>query len=217
MTLGQRIPVLALVLALAPPLLAATLANERPPTCQVCVECASGPVPSRVLRLKIYNQARLNDAALTTILGVTNGIWDPYGVRLEAAENPDAVAVVVFSGTMSGRSSVGGLAMGDTLFMNGHATPYIRLYLGAAKLLAENAETDGPPFVNKPRNDQLAILTRMLGVALAHEIGHYLLDTSAHSAEGLLRSIISARDLEEPNPAHLRLTHKQLRLLLNTC
>jgi hypothetical protein len=51
----------------------------------------------------------------------------------------------------------------------------------------------------------------MMGVALAHELGHYLLDTTHHSTAGLLRESLSVSDLAHPNPAHLRLTDKQQR------
>ena len=46
-------------------------------------------------------------------------------------------------------------------------------------------------------------------------LAHYLLDTSNHSAEGLLRQTIGVNDLAFPNPGHLRLTPRQEQLLLS--
>jgi hypothetical protein len=213
MTFKHGIAAFPLLLALTTPLRgASTSAHEPSRWCQACVECTARTIAPRVLRLRIYNQAHVNDSVLVTILDVANRIWSPYGVSIETAENPDAVSVVLSDRLMHGQGG-GPLAVGDTVFMKGHATPYIHLWLGGARLIAENAELDGPPYVGKPKVEQTAILARMLGVALAHEVAHYLLDTTAHSADGLLRSVINPRDMEDPNPAHLRLTHKEQKLL----
>jgi hypothetical protein len=56
----------------------------------------------------------------------------------------------------------------------------------------------------------------MLGVALAHELGHYLLDTSQHSAAGLLQAGLTIHQLAFPEPARLTLTAEQQRLLRAT-
>jgi hypothetical protein len=54
-----------------------------------------------------------------------------------------------------------------------------------------------PPFpALRERNDLL--LSRALGRALAHEIGHYLLGRSRHTARGLMRPHFSPSELLEP-------------------
>jgi hypothetical protein len=53
------------------------------------------------------------------------------------------------------------------------------------------------------------ILARMLGVALAHEFGHYLLDTTEHSSQGLLRRMLRVSDMQQANPDYLTLTDEQ--------
>jgi hypothetical protein len=72
---------------------------------------------------------------------------------------------------------------------------------------------DGRPFTSRPPDERNAIVVRMLGVALAHELAHYLLDTANHSAVGLLRATISVNDLASPRPDHLRLSTKQQQLI----
>jgi hypothetical protein len=154
----------------------------------------------------------LDNGVFGSILEVANSIWAPYGITVEAGTTSDAVTVVLSGGTLHGFAETP-IAVGDTLFTQGHATPYIHLWLGAAERLAHGSDTSGLLFTSRPPLERDAILVRMLGVALAHELGHYLLDSADHSSGGLLRSTMTARELEEANPARFRLTRKQQQLM----
>ena len=213
MTLTNRIVAIPIVVALILPLIAASpVSHESTIPCQPCVECTDDAGP-RVVRVRLYNQTRMDESVFVNILDVANRIWEPYGVSVEAGTSLDAISVVVSSGTMHGTADAAPIAVGDTLFTQGHATPYIHLWLGAAELLAHNSQSEGHPFALKPPVERDAILLRMLGVALAHELGHYLLDTSHHSSGGLLRQTLAAREMEQPDPAHLRLSRKELQMM----
>src|SRR5262249_24766161 len=50
-------------------------------------------------------------------------------------------------------------------------------------------ESAGPfnPLERMPRLEQQILLGRAMGRALAHELGHYLLASKAHSARGLMQ------------------------------
>jgi hypothetical protein len=211
-TLTHQFIALPLVIALTVPLTAARVPHRAAVPCQPCVDCSDDAGP-QVVRVRMYNQTRLNESVFAAILDVTNSIWAPYGLNVESATSPDAIAVVVSGGTLRGEAEATPIAVGDTLFTKHHATPYIHLWLGAAELLAQNSDVDGQPFAMKPPEKRDAILLSMLGVALAHELGHYLLDSAGHSSAGLLRGTLNARDMEQPNPAHLRLTRKQQQLM----
>lgn len=213
MAFASRIVAVPWIVALTLPLIAASpLPEQSPVPCQPCVECTDDAGP-RVVRLRMYNQTRMDESVFVNILEVTNRIWTPYGVSVEATTSLDAITVVVSGGTMPGTDAVAPVAIGDTLFTQGHATPYIHLWLGAAELLARNSQSEGQPFTMKPTAERDAILLRMLGVALAHELGHYLLDTSHHSPGGLLRETMAARDMEKADPAHLRLSRKEVQMM----
>jgi hypothetical protein len=82
---------------------------------------------------------------------------------------------------------------------------------GTPKRLPAGQKLRARPFLMRSREERNTIVLQMMGVALAHELGHYLLDTTHHSAAGLLRESLSVSDLAYPNPAHLRLTDKQQR------
>jgi hypothetical protein len=170
---------------------------------------------ARVVGLRIYNQPELSDAGITRMVAIANRIWKPYGVSVEPSTERGAITVVVVRTPNQDSSDLRPKVLGDTLFTEGHATPYIRLWPANAEALANASEMDGRTFTSRTRDEQHAILLQMLGVALAHELAHYLLDTSRHSAEGLLRESLGVNELAFPNPGHLRLTTQQRQLLVS--
>jgi hypothetical protein len=174
------------------------------------VACVAGHPQPRVVRLKLYNQSRLRQADVDALLEVANSIWIAYGVTLELGTDADAIALVLTKDKSSPPASTT-VVLGTTLFTRGHATPYIRLSPAAAEAFAE--EEGGISFNAAPPDKRDAMLTRMLGIALAHELAHYLLDTAQHSTGGLLQPSLSIQEMAFPEAAHLRLTRKQQRLL----
>jgi hypothetical protein len=204
----------ALITSLAVPSSAASPKREKSSERrQGCSECVADLAHPKVVGLKIYNQREISEAGLNQILEVASRIWKPYGVDLEPSTSRDAIAVVVSRDTSADASDFRPAVLGDTLFTKGHATPYIHLWPGNAEALAIGSEMDGRPFTSRPPDERNAIVVRMLGVALAHELAHYLLDTANHSAVGLLRATISVNDLASPRPDHLRLSTKQQQLI----
>jgi hypothetical protein len=157
------------------------------------------------------SRSRLPETRLVAMLDTTNRVWLRYGVRIDAANGEDALEVVVSDAPLPD-TPTRPTALGSTLFIKGHATANIRLSLGSAEELATATDMT-PPFGSRPRADRDVILLRMLGVALAHELGHYVMDTAHHSREGLLQSAISPQDLQGLTLSHLGLTDDQQRLV----
>lgn len=176
-------------------------------------ECAGEEIAPRVVRVKIYNQSRMSAGDIDALVDVANRIWVAYGVSIEPQDDPAAVAVVL-SNRRDPRDDRGPIVLGTTLFADGHATPYINLSLAAAEEVAVGTDEGGVPFDARPTVQRDAIVGRILGVALAHEIGHYLLDTATHSSAGLLQRGLPSRELERAEPSYLRLTGAQQRQLL---
>jgi hypothetical protein len=190
---------------------AQTVARETS-TCSACVDC-SDETDVRTVRLKFYNQSRMSDADLSTMVALNNRIWQPYGVTIERTTSPDGVSVVVSGRERRPVWNSTETVLGETLFSSHHATPYIRLWLGAADAMAEAAQMGGRPFFALPREERHATLIQMMGVSLAHELAHYLLDTTKHSSRGLLKPSINVEDMQRPDLAHLELTQSQQRLM----
>jgi hypothetical protein len=84
---------------------------------------------------------------------------------------------------------------------------------GNAQLLAARARFNDRPFVALPPPLQVELIARMLGVAVAHELAHYLLNAKSHSVQGLLRPNIPTHQLMDANPRYLRLDGQQAALL----
>jgi hypothetical protein len=212
MTITTGARALALALTLVCPLAAdgrqQTAAADRLPE----NECAGEEIAPRVVRVKIYNQSRMSARDIDAFVDVANRIWVAYGVSLQPQDDPDAVAVVL-SNRRDPRDEAGPIVLGTTLFAHGHATPYINLSLAAAQEVAAGADDGGPPFGTRPQVQQNAIVVRILGVALAHEMGHYLLDTATHSSAGLLKRGLPSNDMARAEPARLQLTAAQRHLL----
>ncbi len=199
---------LAMLLAVAP----AATARERPHTAAGCPSAVCGGAEDAplVVHVRIANQSRLTPADVARVLDVAGRIWLPYRITLEPGAGDGAVTVVVTDGpTATTADSGGATVLGTTLFSEGHATPYIRLSVGAAEAAADACHGDGLPFAERPGAARSAILQRMLGVALAHELAHYLLDTAQHSAGGLLRADIRVTELVRPAAVHYPLTLDQ--------
>ena len=195
-----------------------TTALAQPMAAGICpahVEHAAEVRTARVIRITLYNRSRMKPVDIDGMFAAANRIWAPYGVTMElgAGPAPGAVAVVLSYRNSRTADEYGPLVLGTTLFDNGHATPYITLSLAAAENFAENSSEGGVRFTARTTYQRDAILMRMVGVALAHEMAHYLLDTSTHSTEGLLQAGLTIRELSSPDSAHLTLTPHQLRLL----
>lgn len=202
------------VLCLFTPLTGAAQTGARATTCSAaCVDCSGVADNARTVRVKFYNQSRMNEADLGAMIALNRRIWEPYGVAIERTASPDGVSVVV-SGRE--RQAVWGsteTVLGETLFSSHHATPYIRLWLGAAEAMAEAAQIGNLPFFALPREERHATLVQMMAVSLGHELAHYLLDTAKHSSRGLLKPSINVADMQHPDMAHLELTQSQQRLI----
>jgi hypothetical protein len=81
-------------------------------------------------------------------------------------------------------------------------------------------DADGGCFVNVfyQRAEELAKdgalgLAKVLGHAIAHEIGHLLLGSNAHSASGLMRAKWGPKDLQRADKGDLRFGAKEAELL----
>ena len=137
----------------------------------------------------------------------TSKVWSLFDVRIDWVDPGDAVAsaidVTVFleesaEPTPHRVSKRGGgvvlaaLHLPDTPCGTGVA----RVWVTQAKLYAALIPGESP-FPSLPEKYDL-LLSRALGRALAHEIGHYLLGTSRHTALGLMRAHFSPLELLEP-------------------
>jgi hypothetical protein len=92
-------------------------------------------------------------------------------------------------------SRINDQSLGSIVFLDGVPQPRISLYVAtAADLISSAAGGDTSRWPVAYRD---GLLTRVLGRALAHEIGHYVLNTREHSASGLMRAVQPIAELME--------------------
>ena len=142
-----------------------------------------------------------------TVVDEAARVWAPYGVMLDVAPAPPGALTLLVSVEDRPGRGVNAHALGSIEFHDAVPDPVISLYAStAAEFLTEaaTAETKHWPAAYRDR-----ILARVLGRALAHELGHYLLRTRDHSARGLMRANQSIVDLMNAYDKRLLLSADQ--------
>ncbi len=166
------------------------------------------------LPVRLSNEATLNDRHLRIMTGIVDAIWASYGVRFDwRGGAPGAVEVLLERRTVPPVRGSGSLPVASIDFVDGTVTSLIRVSHGNARILAARARLNDRPFVTLPPPLQAELIARMLGVAVAHELGHYLLNARSHSGQGLLRPNIPTSQLMDANLRSLRLNGEQVALL----
>jgi hypothetical protein len=176
------------------------------------------PIPclsehTTVVPVTIYNRSRLTEAKLAIVVATANKLWVPYGVKIEGGHEHGLAVIVSPDVAELARLDTAPLVLGTTSFTDGHANAYIQLWPRAAETLAGNSGGEGRRFAVLPNVERDRILNSMMGVALAHELAHYLLDTPRHSLDGLLQEAMSFSDLVHPTTERLFLSVEQQQAL----
>jgi hypothetical protein len=163
----------------------------------LCLTGISAPAP--VLRLEVaFAGQRLRPRVESIVVGEAAAIWSRHGVEVHVVDSDDPVAdhAVRLSVVLSDRpaSAFAEQALGSIKFVGDAPGRTIEMYAGAVASLiteaVESGKTDDRPLVY-----QQLTTGRVLGRALAHEIGHFLLQMRGHSASGLMRARHSIVDL----------------------
>jgi hypothetical protein len=125
-------------------------------------------------------------------------IWRRADVALRwRADAPPPAVRVVFDDPPPARPGRA-LAIGWIAFAGDAPESIIHLsYANAIQLLEDSSAVVGPL---KPW-DRDTLVARALGRALAHELGHYLLGSKAHTAAGLMRAQPRASEMFERSRA----------------
>ena len=159
---------------------------------------ADGSVgPALVVRLT--TTLALPDGARAALVREVNTIWLREDVRIswtsatdDAESSPAHIRVLVVSAT-GALSSTGEHAWPVAeLLRDQQAQPVAIASVDAARRVLEASHRTGEPD---------ALVARRLGVvlgrAVAHELGHFLLQTATHARHGLMRTRISADDFAD--------------------
>jgi len=171
------------------------------PRLSVDVVVTSATVPPHVKAWAIEEAAR---------------IWSPYGVDIRPSNAEDAGrdgAVrlgITFADRQTGREPTG--MLGSIVFHGDSPEPAIVLYPAAVSELVATAallrfESQ------RPAEYRDRVLARVLGRALAHEVGHFLLRWKGHSSAGLMRAHQVTPDLTAPERRYFILSADEVKRL----
>lgn len=134
---------------------------------------------------------------VSSLLAETDAIWRSSGFTFAWRHAPReagaaSLHVVIGHDVRPGRG--GGLALGWIVFDEGR--PEHEIYVSHAN--AQRLMIEAPGVVGAldrmPLLEKHTLLARAMGRALAHEMGHYLLESKAHTLNGLMRAGITASE-----------------------
>ena len=146
-------------------------------------------------------------------------IWAAYRVDVHTSNASDvrrdsAVRVAVVLADRPDRHIAAG-ALGSIRFRDGMPEPAIVMYPNAIAALVSTVRLIGSSDRQWPTAFRELILGRVLGRALAHEIGHFLLRSRHHSADGLMRGPHLAPNLVAPDRRRFVLSADEVTQLMS--
>jgi hypothetical protein len=168
------------------------------------------PVPS-TLTVHLTVDRDLPKLTTTTLVSEVETIWQAQSVTVEWRSAVEAVtnSAVLRIMVISDRALLDSadiareheLRLGRLLRPPGGDSLAI-VSIAAAAAIADRARDPQLPRTSPIEDRRLGLV---LGRAVAHEIGHFLLDSAAHATRGLMRAIIAAREFGDLRPGSLAL------------
>jgi len=144
-------------------------------------------------------------AMVTRVLREAGDIWHAAGVDVVWQRNTGTVAakasvrVTIGNWTGAGMGADKSMPLGWIVFTDGAPEHEIYVSYTNAVMLLDEARGSTSPSYQMPRAERDTLLGRAMGRAMAHELGHFLLGSSAHSTRGLMRARRNATDFFSPD------------------
>jgi len=150
-----------------------------------------------------------------------NEIWAPYGVTLEGLVEPcktpgDGPMLKVRVRKMENVRPVGipRGTLGNIYFVAGKPTTIIDLWADEAiRVMAGSQMSFGQGMTDPRVRHEMG---RLLGRSLAHELGHYLLESRVHTERGLMRRAYEQKDGRSKTRTCFALDEDQVAALART-
>ena len=174
------------------------------------VLAASTAAPAFVLNLRLTTTQALPPASLAALMAESSAIWRDGRIQLrwlpagsgQPGGTPAAsLPVVVMARVLPSPGTEAPWAVGELVRMQGSRALAIASLTGARRILEQSGQLL-PRDLPALHDHRLGVV---LGRAVAHEIGHYLLQSSSHADRGLMRAEIDAREFADPRSSAFRL------------
>jgi hypothetical protein len=164
--------------------------------------------PALVLNLHFTSSDSLPSASRRALMAEAESIWKNGHVRLkwlrestEADQGGDILRVLVVARPVPRASEFAAWTVAELLRLNGTQATAIASTIGAKRIVDESRWE----LLAEPTAMQDQRLGLVLGRAVSHEIGHYLLQTNTHATRGLMRARIDAHEFADLRSGTFRL------------
>jgi hypothetical protein len=177
-------------------------------------------VMERVRVALVFDGRPLPPGVAAAAIEEIQGIWAPYGVHVSVAHSSDSegddgiTLTVLLAEEIDARLAPG--TLGSIRFSDGRPQPSIVMYPRAIDALIANVSIAGTHNLQWPTAFHEAIVGRVLGRGVAHEIGHYLLRVRHHPEVGLMRAPHATPDLVAADRQHFGLSIDEQKQLTAT-
>ena len=191
---------------------------------------AAGPAPSAAIppiTIDVTAAGELSAQLASRVLAETQAIWRAAGVGIVWRRAPRAAvpyeqagdtgpyasnALRLIIGNNPGTASSTRRPLGWIVF-DDVTGPQREIYLSYANALALMVEARGVVGLmdQMPLAQRETLLGRAMGRALAHELGHYLLASKAHTDRGLMKAVLTAVEMFAPDASGFRIDSAQRR------
>jgi hypothetical protein len=193
-------------------------------TSAVGAPAASSPAIPPII-VNVSAAPGMSPQLVKAVLAEADAIWRPGGVTfiwrrapLVAASHAGVGAIAPYMpnalhltiGESRGAGRDGYLPLGWIVFNDG-TVPEQEMYLSYANAQAMMEEARGVVGIISamPLAQRETLLSRAMGRALAHELGHYLLASKMHTPRGLMKAAMTAVELFMPDSSAFRIDPAQ--------
>ena len=175
---------------------------------------------SRPYLVIAVQQQTLEPLDAATVAAIGSDIRDVWQRYADIAVGSGADVSVVHAGALltlviTDSLSPAGDGLGWIDFVDGRPSTTIYVSRTLARRLGEEGRWMGRAMSECPGAVREFFLRRAIARAASHEIGHFLLQSKAHSASGLMRSHFTVADIMDTRSTLYRLDRAQQQMLQN--
>jgi hypothetical protein len=152
--------------------------------CLITVELIAVDASARPIAVAVIAPRDVTDSLVNRICAEAEAIWAPAGFAFEWNRDASTDRLAIEVAIDDRRAPVGSDgALGWLTFAGNGPDRFIHL----SRASAEGLLRDTPGLNDGTITSHEALIGRALGRALAHELGHYILRSKAHTPRGLMR------------------------------
>ena len=173
-----------------------------------------------MVTMQLVDRVRLPGDARTEMMRETAEVWRAAGLEITWSTLPSAAAGSTQTQTQTGAAersrplmtvvvtpetpealragSVHTPVLASILFIDGKPTTMIAAYPSEVQRLLDTVPMDARAVSERPALLRHRLMGRVLGRAVAHELGHYLFGSAEHTPTGLMRARHRLDDLTSP-------------------